>query len=99
MAKKPDTNDADLGKPANGRRRRSRAPVPVILRLHSDLKANDSHPLANLDPVVRSEQREKLIASILARLANGRSAVPPALDTMQEERRKIARTRESSEAG
>jgi hypothetical protein len=36
-----------------------------------NLEANSQHPLANLDPAVRDVQRQHLIASILARLANG----------------------------
>lgn len=72
----------DKGKPA--KRRRTRAPQPVILRLCTDLVVNEDHPLARLDPAVRNEQRQRLIASILARLASGRSSLPSAIDTMTE---------------
>lgn len=72
----------DKGEPA--KRRRTRAPQPVILRLCTDLADNEDHPLARLDPAVRNEQRQRLIASILARLASGPSSLPAAIGTMTE---------------
>lgn len=77
MARRPNKpatpNDA-----AKAKRRRLRAPQLVILRLRTDLEANEHHPLARLDPAIRSEQREALIAAILARLANGPPVENPA---------------------
>jgi hypothetical protein len=85
------------GGPSSEKRRRSRAPVPVSLHLHPDLKGNDNHPLAGLDPVHRSEQRELLIATVLARLANG-SPAPPTV-TITEDGVSSSPTAESSKAG
>ena len=56
-------------------KRRQRAPMPVILRLRTDLEPNENHPLGVLSPEKRSEQRERLIASILARLAAGPTSI------------------------
>lgn len=99
MAEIPENNDANESVSAPKRRRRSRAPFPVILSLRTDLKANDRHPLADLEPATRGEQRERLMASILARLANGRSAVQAGIDTMSEQPKPTTRTQESSESG
>lgn len=44
---------------------------PPTLRMRPDLPPNDHHPLAKLDPKRRGEERERLIGSILARLAVG----------------------------
>lgn len=63
--------NSQVRKAAPVKRRRMRAPPLVILRLQSDLAANDRHPLAQLDPETRNERRQQLIASILARIANG----------------------------
>ncbi len=63
---------------------RTRAPAPVILRLRQDLAPNDSHPLSGIDPERRNAERLQLIASILARLANGQSSVSGKVDTMME---------------
>ena len=65
-------------------RRRTRTPTGVILRLHTDLAANASHPLANIDPQTRSCERQRLIASILARLAGGTISETRPVDTMNE---------------
>lgn len=65
-------------------RRRTRTPTGVILRLHTDLAANGSHPLANLDPSTRNSQRQQLIALILARLAGGSISEKRPVDTMEE---------------
>ena len=72
MAKQPRKTTALNA--AKSKRRRLRAPALVILRLRTDVEANDHHPLGQMDPTLRNEQRETLIASILARLANGPSA-------------------------
>jgi hypothetical protein len=56
-----------------------------VLRLLTGLKANENHPLADLDPNKRNAQREQLIASILARVAGGRSTAKTRLDTIKEE--------------
>jgi hypothetical protein len=75
------------------RKRKSRAPASLIIRLHSDIEANERHPLANLTPAIRDAQRQQLIASILARLASGpiqdsvatakMTATPPAADEIE----------------
>lgn len=65
-------------------RRRTRSPTGVILRLHTDLASNENHPLANLDPSTRNSERQKLIASILARLAGGSISETRPVDTMNE---------------
>ena len=65
------------------RKARTRAPAPVILRLRQDLAPNDNHPLAGLDPEQRNTERLKLIAAILARLANGQSSAIDTGDTMK----------------
>jgi hypothetical protein len=56
----------------------------VILRLRQDLAPNDNHPLFGIDPESRTAARQQLIASILARLANGQSATSGKVDTMTE---------------
>jgi hypothetical protein len=99
MAETQDTSDTNDGVPGKARRRQRSAPLPVILRFRTDLKPNDMHPLAELEPAARCEQREKVMASILARLANGGSAVPPAVDTMPKEPLPTARTPSQSESG
>lgn len=90
------TTAPDDGSPA--KRRRSRAPLPVILRLCTDLPANDNHPLARLDPAQRAEQRQRLIASILARLASGPSSIPMGVDTMRESRTDADGDKDTNEA-
>lgn len=65
-------------------RRRTRAPTEVIVRLHTDLAVNQNHPLANVDSNARNAERQRLIASILARLASGQSAQTHTTDTMTE---------------
>jgi hypothetical protein len=65
-------------------RRRTRAPTEVIVRLHTDLAANENHPLANVDSNARNSERQRLIAAILARLASGLSAQTHQTDTMTE---------------
>jgi hypothetical protein len=99
MAKTQDTSDTNDGGLGKARRRQRGAPLPVILRFRTNLKPNDMHPLAELEPAVRGEQREKIMASILARLANGGSAVPPAVDTMPKGVLPTARTPSQSESG
>ena len=69
------------------RKARTRAPVPVILRLRQDLAPNDHHPLAGVDPERRNADRQQLIASILARLANGPSLNSSGVGTMIEAER------------
>ena len=72
-------------KPHNAERKaRTRAPAPVILRLRQDLAPNENHPLAGVDPERRNADRQQLIASILARLANGPSLNTGKVDTMTE---------------
>jgi hypothetical protein len=63
---------------------RTRAPAPVILRLRQDLKPNEHHPLSGIDPERRNAERVQLIASVLARLANGQSAEADKVGTMTE---------------
>ena len=65
-------------------RRRTRTPTGVILRLHTDLAANANHPLANIDSQTRSCERQRLIASILARLAGGSISETRPVDTMKK---------------
>ena len=65
-------------------RRRTRTPTGVILRLHTDLAANANHPLAKVDPSTRNGERQKLIASILARLAGGSISEKQPVDTMNK---------------
>ncbi len=50
-------------------RRRSRLPVHARLSLDDSLPANEHHPLAQSAPDVRAASRVRLIAAILARLA------------------------------
>lgn len=66
------------------RKRKPRAPVPVIVRLLADIKANEQHPLAKLPPATRDAQRQQLIASILARLASGPIQVPEQIAKMND---------------
>lgn len=73
MESKPNRTD---------RRASMRAPTPVILRLRQDLEPNEYHPLSGIDPEQRNSDRQQLIASILARLANGQSRNYSQLDTM-----------------
>lgn len=70
----------DKGAP---KRRCARAPHPVIVRIRTDMEPNTHHPLAALAPEKRAEQRQCLIAAILARLASGVSSDAPAVDTME----------------
>ena len=65
------TNRSTENDSQKGKRSRSHAPLPVSLRLITDIAPNHQHPLAHLDPVVREEQRLQLMASILARIAFG----------------------------
>jgi hypothetical protein len=70
MTAERHTNDAKSAVPENGkRRRRRRPPAPVILRLCADLEPNSRHPLAELDSATRESARQRLLASILARMA------------------------------
>lgn len=87
MTKRRGQNDehspaADKG----ARKRKARAPVPVIVRLHADIAANYQHPLAKLSPATRDAQRQQLIASILARLASGPIQDPEWIAKMTEAR-------------
>jgi hypothetical protein len=66
--------------------------------LLTGLKANENHPLADLDPSKRNEQREQLIASILARLAGGRSTAKTRLDTITEEPQSASHFHKAPEA-
>lgn len=63
---------------------RTRTPIPVILRLRQDLKTNENHPLSGINPERRNAERVQLIASVLARLANGQSAEAVKVGTMTE---------------
>jgi len=74
MARRPrDTkrDSAATTAKTDSRRGRRTAPVPTIIRLHQDLEPNENHPLGNIDPAAREEQRRQLFATILARIANG----------------------------
>lgn len=72
MSKRPQKNGSDSAASGNGKRRRNlRAPKAVTIRLCTCLDPNDRHPLAELDPTVREAERQKLLASILARMASG----------------------------
>jgi hypothetical protein len=64
--------------------RRAKLREPVLLRLRSDLQPNDRHPLTGLGAEQRGEQREKIIASILARLANGNPPASVHIVTMED---------------
>lgn len=68
----------------SSRRQPTRAPTPVILKLHQDLDANESHPLAKVDARRRGIDRQHLIATILARIADGGSRDSDDTDTMHE---------------
>ena len=68
----------------SSRRKPTRAPAPVILKLHQDLDANESHPLAKMDAGRRGIDRQHLIATILARIADGGSRDGEDTDTIQE---------------
>jgi len=57
------------------KRQNRRVAEPVILSLHQDLDVNEQHPLANMDASRRGVDRQYLIASILARLADRRSSI------------------------
>ena len=56
------------------RKVRRRADKPVVLRFRSDVEPNENHPLADVDPERRSQQRQTVIAAILARLAEAQSS-------------------------
>ena len=47
----------------------SRQKRPVVLHIRTDIPQNVNHPLANVAPEKRARQRQTVIASILARLA------------------------------
>jgi hypothetical protein len=51
------------------KRRRQRLPVHARLSLDDSLPANEHHPLAQSAPEFRAASRVRLIAGILARLA------------------------------
>lgn len=87
-----DAHDESGASSDKVRRRRCRAPLPVILSLRTDLQPNHHHPLAGLAPDVRGQQREELISSILARLAAGRSTSPISIGRIEG----LARTNDSS---
>ncbi len=55
--------------PAAPKRRRQRLPVHATLSLDDSLPPNDHHPLAQSAPDVRTASRVRLIAGILARIA------------------------------
>jgi len=86
MSKRPKKNGSHSAASGNGKRRQNlRAPQIVKLHLSSELQPNDRHPLAKLDPIVREAERQKLLAAILARIANGpiHETMPPG--TIDEE--------------
>jgi len=96
MARKPRTPKPSATPPPV-RESRRRAPVPVILRLQTDLEPNVNHPLAALDSVLRTERREQLIGSILARLATGPSPSAMRLDRMETSSHTEADTQQNTE--
>ena len=51
------------------KKRRQRLPVLATLSLDDTLAANDHHPLGQSVPEVRSASRIRLIAAVLARMA------------------------------
>jgi hypothetical protein len=55
--------------PSAPKRRRQRLPVRANLHLDDSLPANERHPLAQSAPEFRAASRVRLIAGILARLA------------------------------
>lgn len=55
--------------PSAPKRRRQRLPVRANLRLDDSLPANEHHPLAQSAPDIRAANRLRLIAGILARMA------------------------------
>ncbi len=70
MTAERHSNDSESAFPDNGKpRRRRRPPAPVVLRLCADLEPNNRHPLAELDPATREITRQRLLASILAKMA------------------------------
>lgn len=72
MSKGLPNNGSNSGASGNGKRRQpQRAPQPVSIRLCSDLEPNRQHPLAELQPSICEDERRKLLATILARLAGG----------------------------
>ncbi|TWT51712.1 hypothetical protein KOR42_33990 [Thalassoglobus neptunius] len=68
--------------PRSSRRRRKPAPVPVILKLHQQLDENENHPLRNMDAERRGVDRQHLIATILARIADSESRNQSDADTI-----------------
>lgn len=64
--RRPERGQSD---PSSRKRRRSRLPVHASLRLDDSLPANSNHPLAAASPDCREASRLRLIATILARLA------------------------------
>jgi hypothetical protein len=64
------------------RRRRTQGKLPRGCRFFRDpsLEASPTHPLATLSPKHRSDQRVKVIAGTLARIALARGSSPPAGD-------------------
>lgn len=78
----PDRHSSN--RTARPRRQRQSAPSHVLLQLNMDLNENTQHPLASLDPVIREAQRHQLIASILARIANGPIHNPQSEVTISE---------------
>jgi hypothetical protein len=64
--RRPERGQSD---PSSRKRRRSRLPVHASLRLDDTLPANSNHLLAATSPDIREASRLRLIATILARLA------------------------------
>lgn len=69
-----------MNKSAISKRRKRK---PVILQFRSDIPSNEQHPLANVEPSTRSMQRQTVIASVLARLAEGQSDEEQNVATIQ----------------
>ena len=63
----PDQKPKDDG--AKVPRRRSRLPLRADLHLDDDLPANVHHRLGNSAPEARTASRQRVIGSVLARLA------------------------------
>ncbi len=86
MSKQPKENGSQRAASGNGKRRQNRrAPKAVTLRLCTCLEPNALHPLSALDPKIREAERQRLLASILARLANGPIQSPQLPGTIDQE--------------
>ena len=66
------------------KRRRRRLPKAVELAWGQDLEQNDCHPLAGMEASRRKADREHLIGTILARLADQQSRASRDFDRIGE---------------